>query len=528
MALCLSTHHCLLLRTLQYHHLFFLLCFALLCFALLQAALADKVGADLCRPLDHHLTELKTKLTLRSALYVQPKDPLEKALLLVEQAKGAKNDGFRSTVLLKAARILGLSDDDANGGASASASASAGAGPASGTETAEGSEAVSASAGSTAVAKAKAKAGGEAATDANTAGSGSGSGEEDTGNDVGHLQRTVLCSDIMSLLWALGKQKVASRAANYILQFKWHPKQFRNLVFIQTQACLTLTEMAISNVHSHFDKLDEEEELVKQTGKEDEIAALPVIQDGDRLIGSASGPEAVRGWRGIGIGIGIGVGIRIGIDIGIGIRIGIGIWVWRLKVSWVSPRAWVFCRGRLHLKLALQNTTIPNSNNSSRRKGIPHGAAFAVHSCIRFCFRGTHFHFHFVSFHFTSFHFISLHFTSFHFTSLHFTSLHFTSLPQAVELKRQVIEYLDQALDYARGCEEEAPWLVENVAKHAWNHHVALLTQLFSQKEPVLPLPELVALLQKLLNALYEIQSKVRCGISCSSRSSCCCRCCRC
>lgn len=122
--------------------------------------------------------EIKTKLTLRSSLYNQPTDTIQKVLLMVEQAKGATDETFRGTVLVKAASILGLAEDP-----NAAAIAAAAASPKSAAARSDNEE--------------DAEAGAIEDADA-----------PEKPNSVERLQRTLLCSDIMTLMWELGESKV--------------------------------------------------------------------------------------------------------------------------------------------------------------------------------------------------------------------------------------------------------------------------------------------------------------------------------
>ena len=100
-----------------------------------------------------------------------------------------------------------------------------------------------------------------------------------------------------------------------------------------------------------------------------------------------------------------------------------------------------------------------------------------------------------------------------------------------MDIKREVLTHLSKALEFARSCEQEAPWLVENVAKHVWNHHLGITTVVLSmepeeqqkkikikkkkgeeEEEDNEPgrdklLPELVQLFESLLEALLAIGS---------------------
>lgn len=58
------------------------------------------------RPLDRHLTPLKTRLELRTRLYAQPESPEEQAVLLVEQAKDAREINLKATLLERAVHIM--------------------------------------------------------------------------------------------------------------------------------------------------------------------------------------------------------------------------------------------------------------------------------------------------------------------------------------------------------------------------------------------------------------------------------------
>ena len=229
--------------------------------------LATKVAADKCRPLDHHLLEVKHKLTLRSSLYKQPDDPLAKALLFVEQAKGAKDPTFKSTVLHKAAHILGLSDDAVAAAAKASAQKEA--------KEQDGDD------------------DNDDDDDENQDNADVTSTSTAAANGVEELKRTMLCSDILPLLWDLGEAKVPRRAAEYILKFTWHPEQFRNIVFVQTQTCLSLAEIAIADVQAFFVKLEEEHQLALQTAKDDsELLDLEILPH-ETMMGSSTGPAEV-------------------------------------------------------------------------------------------------------------------------------------------------------------------------------------------------------------------------------------------
>ena len=132
--------------------------------------------------------EIKTKLTLRSSLYNQPTDTIQKVLLMVEQAKGATDDTFRGTVLAKAASILGLAEDPN----AAAIAAAAGSSPKS--------------------AAARSDDEGDA-----EAGVVDDADLPEKPNSVERLQRTLLCSDIMALMWELGETKVRVSVS----QTKW-------------------------------------------------------------------------------------------------------------------------------------------------------------------------------------------------------------------------------------------------------------------------------------------------------------------
>mgnify|MGYP000073367035 CR=1 FL=1 len=112
--------------------------------------------------------EIKNKLTLRASLYNQPSEPLQKALMLVEQAKGAKDDTFRSTVLTNAAKVLGLAEEAASNSPTSSESVDP-----------QDQKAIS-----------------------------DGESDDLGAATVDELHRTIACSDIMTLLWQTGETKV--------------------------------------------------------------------------------------------------------------------------------------------------------------------------------------------------------------------------------------------------------------------------------------------------------------------------------
>lgn len=78
---------------------------------------------------------------------------------------------------------------------------------------------------------------------------------------------------------------------------------------------------------------------------------------------------------------------------------------------------------------------------------------------------------------------------------------------KAVEQKKKVIAHLKQALEQARSCESQAPWLVENVTKHVWNHHMGVVARNLRSSSTDLMLPELAGLFQDCVDALFGINS---------------------
>jgi len=170
--------------------------------------------------------------------------------------------------------------------------------------------------------------------------------------------------------------QVATRAAQYVVRRKWHPEQFRNVVFVQTQACLTLADMSLASLAALFEKLEEEAQLAAQASGAD--SPTLTIPDHEKLPGSRTGPE------------------------------------------------------------------------------------------------------------------------------------------KSLALKRKLVERLSDALQYARSCESKAPWLVQNVAKHIWNHHFGVCVDVFDNNTDRL-LPELVQLLRDTLEALFSTASNdvgLLCNIS--------------
>ena len=177
---------------------------------------------DALRPLDRFLKPLRAKLELKSSIYLEPDTAVEKATILLEQAKDAKDSHLRASLLLRCVAMLKEDEEE----------------------------------------KEQLKLSPQNSNHDERPGTGLSSSTNESGLRSKEELREVsngitLWADIMRMAWSLKLVDLVHETSMRVISGSWDVKEFKEIVILQVEACYTKAQCYVEQVSSAADDLYE-------------------------------------------------------------------------------------------------------------------------------------------------------------------------------------------------------------------------------------------------------------------------------
>ena len=177
---------------------------------------------DALRPLDRFLKPLRAKLELKSSIYLEPDTAVEKATILLEQAKDAKDSHLRASLLLRCVAML--KDDEKE--------------------------------------KEQSNLSPQNSNHDERPGTGFSSSTNESGLRSKEELREVsngitLWADIMRMAWSLKLVDLVHETSTRVISGSWDVKEFKEIVILQVEACYTKAQCYVEQVSSAANDLYE-------------------------------------------------------------------------------------------------------------------------------------------------------------------------------------------------------------------------------------------------------------------------------
>ena len=166
---------------------------------------------DALRPLDRFLKPLRAKLELKSSIYLEPDTAVEKATILLEQAKDAKDLHLRSSLLMRCVKLL---KDDEEEQALQN----------------DNNDEL------------------RPETPLSTTGEVENATQETKEQLRAKSDGIVLWADIMRMAWSLKLVDLVHETSNRIIDGTWDVTQFKEIVILQVEACYTKAQCYVQQV----------------------------------------------------------------------------------------------------------------------------------------------------------------------------------------------------------------------------------------------------------------------------------------